>query len=282
MVGNRKAAQLFDGAHCVPGGRRVRGASSVLFPARPMLCLLAAALLSCAAPGQTTPTQNMQQPGRLVGQPGYPNLRPGMPGPRPGAPAPAAATPLPSAVAAPSLLDQPAQPAKVDLAAGKLTIKADNSSLSAILQQVSTSAGMTVDGLSKDERVFGTYGPGDPREILSSLLDGSGYNVVMFGKTTLGTPSQLALSTRGAALPSGSEVRRAAIVQNQEDEEEPAPTQYQDTPPPPQANPQPGPGGPTTPNGGVRTPQQMLQELQQMRQQPQQQQQQQDQQQPPQ
>jgi hypothetical protein len=182
----------------------------------------------------------------------------------------ASSNPAPSPELPPSLLDQPPQPAQVDLSAGKLTIHADNSSLTAILHQLSTSAGMTVDGLNKDQRIFGTYGPGDPREILSSLLEGTGYNVMMLGNTSDGTPSQLTLSARGAALPAGQSAAPMPNMmrQNQEDDEEPTTTQYDDPPAPP-ANPQPG-----APNGGIRTPQQMLQELQQMRQQQQQQQQQ--------
>jgi len=182
----------------------------------------------------------------------------------------APSNPAPSPGLPPSLLDQPPQPAQVDLSAGKLTIHADNSSLTAILHQVSTSAGMTVDGLNKDQRIFGTYGPGDPREILSSLLEGTGYNVMMIGSTSDGTPSQLTLSARGAARPAGQSAPMPNVIrQNQEEDEEPTTTQYDDPPAPP-PSPQPG-----APNGGIRTPQQMLQELQQMRQQQQQQQQQQ-------
>jgi hypothetical protein len=169
----------------------------------------------------------------------------------------------------PSLLDQPAQPAKVDLDSGTLTIHADNSSLTAILQQVSTSAGMTIDGLNKDERIFGTYGPGNPHEILSALLDGTGYNVLMFGETTAKTPRQITLTPRGAAVASGPSNPVHPIQQNQDEEEDDTPQpQAQDSAPP--ANPNP-PAAPPTSNG-VRSPQQMLQELQQMRQQQQQEQ----------
>ncbi len=219
----------------------------------------------------------MHGPGGL-GHPGYSYQRPGAAGAQvpasqvagtPATPAAQAVAPPTTAVAAPSLLDQPAQAAKVDLSGGKLTVEADNSSLTAILHQVSSSAGMTIDGLNKDVRVFGTYGPGDPRDILSSLLDGTGYNVVMFGKTSAGTPSQLALTTRGAALLKGSQGMQHAAAQNQEDDEDPQPTQYQDPAPPPAAP----PANPNPPNGGVRSPQQMLQELQQMHQQQQQEQQ---------
>jgi hypothetical protein len=236
----------------------------------PVLALLLTTVLTTAAAAQV-----LQQPGTFPGQHGQfkqhgmPQARQTTPtaGMNPAPPPPPSPT-TPQPLTAPSLLDQPPQPAKVDIADGKLTVQADNSSLTAILNQVSTSAGMTVDGLNKDERIFGTYGPGEPREIISQLLDGSGYNVVMFGRTTAGTPSQVSLSPRGAALPQGAASRP---VKQEDEEEEPQPTQYQDNPPPPpNPNPAPGPGAPS-PNGGPRTPQQMLQELQQIRQQQQQQ-----------
>jgi hypothetical protein len=190
-----------------------------------------------------------------------------------------AAAPVATPTTAPSLLDQPAQPAKVSLDAGHLAIQADNSNLSDILRQVSTASGMTVDGLGQDDRgqrIFGSYGPGDPHAVLSALLDGSGYNVMMLGETAAGTPRQLTLTPRGAAKASNGPNRLAAPVQDDDSEDE---VQQQ---PPQQPDPQPvvtpAPANPTpAPQNGVRTPQQMLQELQQMRQQ---QQQQQDQQQP--
>src|SRR5215475_9897174 len=54
--------------------------------------------------------------------------------------------------AASSLLDQPAKPAQVQLNAGKLSVNADNSSLTGILHDISAKTGMTVDGISRDQR----------------------------------------------------------------------------------------------------------------------------------
>ena len=281
---NRNQPPQFDSAFRSGPAMPVSGdLNSALRPRHALFgFVLSTLLLSAGAPAQV-----MEPPGTFHGhgqvgsamepasppdaqpQPTQPN-RPGA-ATRESQPVPAA----PAAAQPPSMLDQPAQPAKVELTPGKLSIQADNSSLTAILHQLSTSAGMTVDGLNKDERIFGTYGPGDPREILSALLEGTGYNVVMFGKTSDGTPSQLALSPRGAPIPSGAINGVRSVRPTQEDDEEPTPTQYDDPPPPP-PSPQPA-----TPAGGVRTPQQMLQELQQMQQMRQQQQQEQ-QQQPPQ
>ena len=60
-----------------------------------------------------------------------------------------------------------------------LHIEASNSSLGQILKDVATATGAKVEGLSLDQRVFGTYGPGEARDVLSQLLEGSGYNVMM-------------------------------------------------------------------------------------------------------
>lgn len=203
------------------------------------------------------------------------------PQPTPAAQAPPAAaqTPLapPAAASAqstpPSLLDKPAQPAKVDLASGQLAIHADNSSLTEILKKLTAESGMTVDGLGADQRIFGSYGPGDPQDVISTLLDGSGYNVLMLGKTAEGTPKQLTLSPRLAHAANGNPGRQQQNPAQDEDNDD-------EVQPPPQPPETPAPGPPLNPPG-VRTPQQMLQELQQMRQQQQQQQQQQLQPQPP-
>ncbi|MBV8630072.1 MAG: hypothetical protein JOZ83_04055, partial [Silvibacterium sp.] len=161
--------------------------------------------------------------------------------------------------------DQPPQPAKIDLSHGQLSIQADNSSLIDIMHRLDADAGMTVDGLNKDQRVFGAYGPGDPQEIISQLLDGTGYNVAMLGRTESGTPKQITLTPRVGGMPNGPGGMRpqplSQMNQDDEDEEPPQPQPVIANPVEPQQAP------PQQPNGGVRTPQQMLQELQQMRQQ---------------
>jgi hypothetical protein len=79
-----------------------------------------------------------------------------------------------------------------------LRINASNSSLEQILDQVSTATGAKVEGIDKDERVFGAYGPGQPRDVLSQLLEGSAYNVLMIGDQGQGAPRQIVLSPRRA------------------------------------------------------------------------------------
>lgn len=221
--------------------------------------------------------QVMQQPGtfphhrQFVDAQAPPETTTAPPSPSSSAnkPPAAVAPPAPATNAAvpPSLLDKPAQPAKVNLNAGHLVVQADNSSLSQILHQVSTETGMTVDGFGRDERIFGTYGPGNPHDVLSALLDGSGYNVVMFGETPAGAPRQLTLSPRSGGASTGGIVNRAASQSDDDDADE-------DVQPVQSVEPAVQPGGPPPGQGpgGIRTPQQMLQELQRIRQQEQQQQ----------
>jgi hypothetical protein len=73
---------------------------------------------------------------------------------------------------------------------------ADNSSLAQILHQVSSATGMRLDGLGGDERVFGSFGPGAPREVLTALLNGTSYNVMMVGDLPNGAPRELLLTSR--------------------------------------------------------------------------------------
>jgi hypothetical protein len=143
-----------------------------------------------------------------------------------------------------------------------LSIEATNSSLEQILKDVSTATGAKVDGLAGDQRVFGAYGPGQARDVLSQLLQGSGYNVIMIGDQGQGAPKQILLSMRqaGAAQP----VARNNAVNNDEDDVE-------EPPPPPEQGPM-RPGFP--PGTPPRTPQQIEQEMEQRREQQQQQQQQ--------
>jgi len=181
-----------------------------------------------------------------------------------------------------SLLDQPAKPAQVQLNAGKLSVNADNSTLSGILHDISAKTGMTVDGLSRDQRIFGSYGPAAPREVLSALLDGLGYNVMMVGALENGAPRALTLAPRtGGGAATGNRATTMPRQNNNNDDEDDSPPEQQDTPQPPRPEPNPPEANqppeqqqPPANPGQIKTPQQMLQELQQMRQQQLQQQQQ--------
>jgi hypothetical protein len=183
---------------------------------------------------------------------------------------------------APSRFQEPATPPVVTAGKNQLMVKADNSSLSQILRQVSSQTGMKLDGMSGDERVFGSFGPGAPREVLTSLLDGTGYNMMMVGNLPNGAPRQLLLSRR----PSGSDAGGAVTPNpnptpnpngnpdsdNPDDQEQ---QDFQEAPSPPSILPadppapgQPQPGAPQPPPGGS-TPQEMIQRQMQIQAQPQ-------------
>jgi len=100
-------------------------------------------------------------------------------------------------------VNEKADPASVRWDSQGLRIEADNSSLAQILSDVATATGAKVEGLSTDQRIFGDYGPGPARDVLSQLFEGSGYNIVLIGEQGQGTPIEIVLSLRqtGAALP---------------------------------------------------------------------------------
>jgi hypothetical protein len=155
--------------------------------------------------------------------------------------------------------DQPAQASVVWDSQG-LRIDASNSSLQQILKDVETATGAEVEGLGDDERVFGAYGPGLARDVLSQLLHGSGYNVLMIGDLGKGAPRQIVLSSRKPGDAKNPADKSAASSGDEESVEPEADEQPQQ--PVPQPNrPAFGPGGPP------RTPQQIMQEMQQRQQQ---------------
>jgi hypothetical protein len=137
-----------------------------------------------------------------------------------------------------------------------LRIEAQNSSLQQILNDVAAATGATVEGLDTDERIFGAYGPGQARVVLSQLLEGSGYNVIMIGDQGQGTPRQILLSSRSGAgkAPAAGDKPGANEAQPPAADEDPD----ADDPDAPPVN-RPRPIRP-------RNPQQILEEMQQRQQ----------------
>lgn len=138
---------------------------------------------------------------------------------------------------------QPPHQATVSWDSRGLEINASNSSLDQILRQVAADTGAKLEGLSHDQRVFGIYGPGPACDVLSKLLDGSGYNVLMVGSRNSDAPLKIVLSTR---LPLGPQP--AANSQNPSDphvdDPPPRPDDEASQPPPnqnPYSNGQPPP-----------------------------------------
>jgi hypothetical protein len=146
-----------------------------------------------------------------------------------------------------------------------LRIQASNSSLRQILSDVSTATGTKIEGISADQRIFGVFGPGNARDVLSHLLDGSGYNVLMFGDQGQGTPRQILLTpqTQGAA-PSSPQNPNPALASTDDSADSDDQSQPEDPGPPSVRN------GFTPPNQQSmppRSPQQIMQDMQQHQQQ---------------
>lgn len=196
---------------------------------------------------------------------------------------PAAYTaPAPPPVQAPTILFQD----------GLLTIRTENSSLNQTLREVARRTGMHITGGVSEERVFGTYGPAKPGDVLRTLLAGTSSNM-LYQDATATQPAQLTLTARqGTATPP------SVFSANQPNDDEndssasqpsqPSPNEaVRPTLPPQQpgynlgsfgapvqqdGNSQAAPatntdssGQPQSPNG-VKTPEQLLQQLMQLRQ----------------
>jgi hypothetical protein len=173
------------------------------------------------------------------------------------------------------LNDAPAPPT-VHWDSHGLQVDAPNSSLRQILDEVATTTGAKVEGLGTDERVFGEYGPGPARDVISQILHGSNYNVLMLGDQGEGTPREIILSQRTAG---GNQPAQANNRQNpQEDDSDQVAMPEPEEPnrqPVPMNQPmnQPGvnqPGGPMTPQQRMleMQRQQMLMQQQQQQNQP--------------
>jgi hypothetical protein len=166
--------------------------------------------------------------------------------------------------------DKP-NPASVVWDATGLRINASNSSLQQILNEVATETGSKVEGPVPDQRIYGNYGPGQARDVLAQLLQGSGENVLLAGDIGQGAPREIVLSPRLANGSSPNGVNRPQQDPDEDIPEQPEDQVQQPAPAPQIQNMRPGFG----PNGPVRTPQQVMEEMQQRQQQQQLQQQQQ-------
>jgi hypothetical protein len=198
-----------------------------------------------------------------------------------------------------------ATPPRVTFHDGLLSIHAENSTLGDVLKEVQSATGASIDSPGvASERVYVNLGPGLPRDILASLLNGSRYDYIMIGSqqqpnslarvmlTMRQTSREQPASPSAMARPSPPPTPTPKVEENDTpdetlpDREAPAATK----PPVP-----PVPGQPPAPNttpgatpGAVqqqpgftpfgqqiaqppKTPEQLLRDLQQMQQQQQQQ-----------
>jgi hypothetical protein len=152
-------------------------------------------------------------------------------------------------------------PATVTWNREDLRIDAANSSLQQILTDVAAATGSTVEGLTKDERIFGNFGPAAARDVLAQLLQGSGYNIVMVGDQGQGVPRELILSARNP-----NKAPQGMTRPSSEDSEDDSADYPQYDPQPQPQTPQPPvpvrPGFPPDGSSPVRAPQPMPQQPQ--------------------
>jgi hypothetical protein len=174
----------------------------------------------------------------------------------------------------------PATTAKLEVtfSNGVLTVDAANASLNQVLKQVSQKTGMKVTGTVAEESVFGQYGPSPVAEVLASLLDGTGSNMLLVDNKS--GPADLVLTPRrgGATPPNPNSSYAGNNSRSEPQEQQYVPPVRPFQPPtitgrgPVGANPdgspafgQPGGfGSSSTPPGGdqQKTPQQIYEQLQ--------------------
>jgi hypothetical protein len=212
------------------------------------------------------------------------------------APVPAATQPQ---VQVPAYVPPPLRPAQMAAIAprisyqnGQLTVVAENTNLSDILNGIRAATGVKIEtaGGAGSERVAAIIGPASVRDVLLTLLEGSRYDFILMG--SLNDPDRIervvltpksnsaGLSASNAPRPAAPAAEEAVPEENETDSDDNAgfaPAAAQ--PGPPQGPPQPGaatnPAQPATqPDAqqGVKTPDQLLQDLRNMQQQQQQQQ----------
>ena len=175
---------------------------------------------------------------------------------------------------------------------GQLTIQSNNATLAQVLRsvQVKTGASFDIPASANSDRVVAQLGPGQPKDVLATLLNGSKFNYIILGSPSQpGSVQKLILTPRQNGPITNTAQNRPAPTpqpepQAEEDYSAPEPAAEENS-----ANQAQPPGGfrpgftPNQTNGdqqsadnngqpqqGPKTPEQLLQELQRMQQQQQQ------------
>ncbi len=206
-------------------------------------------------------------------------------------PAPTLAiAPVPAPPAPKTLAEMPAVPPKVTYQNGLLTIDAPNSTLGDVLAAVKRATGAEIDATPAYDRVVLHIGPGDPKDVLTSLLSGSKFDYIILGSAeNPNAVTQVILTQRSNMTAEPTPAPRAGFVTAQPpaETEEESPDDEQESPqpqprfqsPPPLVQPRTMPPDrvippqqPVTPDttqnpNQLRTPQQLFEQLRQMEQQ---------------
>ncbi|HEV2645779.1 MAG TPA: hypothetical protein VGU46_05370 [Acidobacteriaceae bacterium] len=165
----------------------------------------------------------------------------------------------------------------VNLVGGKVEVVADGSSLNQTVREIARVTGMKISGGVVDEPVYGRYGPAPASEILATLLDGTGTNMLL-REATATRPGELTLTQRtGGVTP--PDPNAPAISAGYPEPNVPGARNYQRPREPwmnttardiangvTPAQPQTGNGAAQGGNAGRPNPQQIYQQLQRMQQ----------------
>jgi hypothetical protein len=198
----------------------------------------------------------------------------------------------------PTLDHLPPTPPQVRFQNGQLTIDAQNSTLAQVLRAVQAKTGASIDipGGAGGDRVATLIGPGQPRDVLNTLLNGSRFDYVILGvagdpgavQKVILTPRQAGSTATTATAQNnptpqpqpedgdeGSVAESEPEYQNQNPEQPPRPPggfRHPGLPiqPPLQQDGATPEQQQQPPDNGAKTPEQLMQELQQMQQQQQQ------------
>ncbi|GGA60092.1 hypothetical protein GCM10011507_09600 [Edaphobacter acidisoli] len=142
-----------------------------------------------------------------------------------------------------------------------------------ILSDISRQTRIKITGGVADERVFGSYGPESPAQVLNSLLDGTSSNMMLVGSSGP-APAELILTPRSGSATPPSPMASAAN-QNQQPAGPPPTAPYKgsatEMAPAGPAVAAPAPPAQSAPNSelptGAHTPQDIFNQLMKMRQQ---------------
>ena len=100
------------------------------------------------------------------------------------------------------------QGARVLYSGGLVTVTAHDSTLDEIVQQIAAKVGVKVDGRASNEKVFGTYGPEAPAVVLTTLLDGSGSNLLIV-QSASDRPLEIILTPRSGGVSPPTSARQS-------------------------------------------------------------------------
>lgn len=156
--------------------------------------------------------------------------------PAPGSVAPAvvaSSPPLP-----PPAPVKPAPAVQVEFSNGKLRVLTEKASLGEVLRAIGQQTGATISipPRAEQEPVVANLGPAPAREVLSALLDGLPYNVILMGSgRDLSQVTSIILTTRDSATPDMPANYAPQPVQEATPEPEPPPPPVEPENPPPPA-----------------------------------------------